>query len=116
MGTFSELQLSQLNDEDVELTLTHSDTGLPLDLATVSAIEMYLKGSKTTDDTDPGVTKLTKQAGQIVITNAVGGVCIASIPAAALAVAGTRWWRVDVVIAGGQRKTALYGPLRISDT
>lgn len=112
MATYLELELPQLNDPDVELTLTSA--GAPLDLSTASALELFLKPHRTTLDTDLTVTKLTLGAG-LTVTDSSGGVCVASIPAAALAVAGVRWWRLDAVISG-KRRTAMYGPLKVADT
>lgn len=112
MATYLELELNQSNDEDIELTLTQA--GAALDLATASALELYLKPSRTTTDTDLAVTKLTVGSG-IAITDAPGGVCVASIPAAALAQAGLKWWRIDAVITG-RRKTAMFGLVHVADT
>jgi cobalamin biosynthesis protein CbiG len=112
MATYLELNLNQANDEDVELTLTQA--GAALDLGTASALELFLKPHRTTADTDPAVTKLTVGSG-IAVTDEPGGVCVASIPAAALAVAGLRWWRIDAVITG-KRKTALFGLVHVADT
>lgn len=112
MATYLELDLNQNNDQDIELTLDQGGTAL--DLGTASAIELFLKPHRTTADTDLAVTKLTVGSG-ISITNAPGGVCVASLSAGALAAAGLRWWRLDAVISG-KRKTAMFGVVRVADT
>jgi hypothetical protein len=112
MATYQELNLNQNNDEVIALTLTQA--GAALDLDTASALELYLKPHRTTADTDLAVTKLTLSSG-IAITDASAGTCTAAIPAAALAVAGLKWWRIDAVITG-KRKTALFGVVYVADT
>jgi len=112
MATYLELELDQNTDPDVELTLTQG--GAALDLASASALELYLKPHRTTADTDLAVTKLTVGTG-ISITDAGAGTCVASIPAAALAVAGLKWWRIDAVISG-KRRTAMCGVVHVADT
>jgi hypothetical protein len=112
VATYLELELPQLNDPDLELTLTSA--GVPLDLSTASALELFLKPHRTTADTDLSVTKLALGSG-ISITDSPGGVCVAAIPAAALAAAGLRWWRFDAVISG-RRRTAMFGVLTVIDT
>lgn len=114
MGTFSELHLSQGNDETLQFTVSVA-AGTALNLATVAALELFLKPTAQTIDTDPAVTKLTMAAGDIVITDPVNGVCLATVQASVLTTAGVRWWRLDAVLAG-KRKTVLYGPLRVTDT
>lgn len=111
-ATYVELELMQGNDEIVEHTVSTA-TG-PLDLTTATAIEMFIKPSKATADTDPTVTKLTLTSG-ITIVDASAGRCDAAVPAAALATAGVRWWRLDLVISA-DRKTAMFGPVLIRDT
>lgn len=112
MATYLELELDQNTDPDVELTLTQA--GAPLDLGTASALELFVKPHRTTADTDLTVTKLTIGSG-IAVTNASGGICVASIPAAALALAGLKWWRIDAVISG-KRRTAIRGVVHVADT
>lgn len=110
-ATYVELELLQGNDEIVEHTVS-TVTG-PLDLTMASAIEMFIKPSKATADTDPSVTKLTLGGG-ITIVDASAGRCDAAVPAGALATAGVRWWRLDLVVSS-DRKTAMFGPVLIRD-
>jgi hypothetical protein len=111
------ISLNQNNDEVVQLTFTEadpSDSGTPFNLTGLE-VEFFIKPTKTTADTASGVVKLTSTSGAITITNATGGVCQVSIPAADIATSGALWWRADVVNTGdvAPRKTAGYGNLNI---
>lgn len=113
MPTRRALTVGQNNDEALSGTAVDEDTGLPLDLTGVT-LEMYLKASAATADTDPAVTKLSTATSGITITNAAQGIYAVAIPDTALTAAGIRWYRVDA-IAGSSRKTIVYGPLKVRD-
>lgn len=107
---FQKLEVYERNDEVVDLTLTYAGQAYNL---TGKTIEMYLKPTSATADTDPSVFKLSTATGEIVITNpGTLGQAVASVPAADLVTAGSRFYRVDIIDAG-KRRTALYGPLRV---
>jgi hypothetical protein len=106
------LTLNENNDEVVKLTITNADTGAPYPLTGGVVVNMYLKTTENTPDSDPSTVTLSSSGGQITITDANNGICQAAVPATALAVSGAKWWRADVVGPGG-KKTASYGNLNV---
>lgn len=110
MATKADLTLIEGNPETIRETITDDDTGLPRNLTGLT-IEFYVKPDATVPDTDPSVVKLSTATGEVTITDAANGVCQVAVPAQA---AGTFWRRLDV-IASGQRKTAIYGPMYVTN-
>lgn len=104
------LTLYQGNTEQVDITVTLDGAVYDLTGATLNA---YFKATPGTADDDPGVTLLTTGDG-IEVTEAAAGQATITVPAAALATAGHRWYRVDVVAAGATR-TCVYGPCYVVD-
>jgi hypothetical protein len=111
MPTRRALTADQNNDMTYAGTATNEDTDLPLNLAGVT-LEMVLKASEQTDDTDG--TTLSTTTGEITITDAAQGAYSVAVPDTALTEAGIRWYRLDA-IAGTSRKTIVYGPLKVRD-
>lgn len=107
------LTLDQHNDEDLTGTVLDETTEQPQNLTGV-ALEMLLKPSRETADDAETVTVLSTQGGQITVTTPAAGAYTVAVPASALAVAGVRWYRVDAV-TGTDRKTVVYGPLKVRD-
>jgi hypothetical protein len=112
MSVYLELTLDQSTDPTVDFVVTEEGTGdepgPPLDL-TGTTVEMLIKPHARTDDDDPSVFTLP-----VTITDAAAGECETAVPAAALAIAGARWWRLDI-LASGQRRTAIRGVLWVRD-
>jgi hypothetical protein len=110
------LRLYQLNDEVLNVAV-FQDTDPPYttveDLTGTTAVTLVIKASRETADSEG--TALTLAHGDIVITNAVGGLMRITVPAAALAAAGRRWYRLDAVRASLTR-TLAYGYLVVADT
>lgn len=109
MGVRRDLTFIEGNPETVRETVTDDDTGNPLNLVG-KTINFYIKPSPDVADDDASVTKLSTSTGEITITDAAGGICAVAVPAQQPP--GTFWHRLDVV-AAGQPKTAVYGPLYI---
>ncbi len=107
------LELLQRNDESVQLTITAETTGDPQDL-TGATVEAYFKTSAEAADTT--ATVLSTVTGEIVVQSpASAGIALMTVPQGLVTDAGESWWRTDVV-AGGKRKTAMYGPFIVRDT
>lgn len=107
-----DLELFQGNQEIFTITVSKDD-GTVQNLTGLT-VNVYLKPARETSDTDPSVIKLSTATGEIVLTTPTSGLCTVTVPTTALATAGRRWWRCDVVISG-QPKTAAYGPLKVID-
>lgn len=107
-----ELELFQGNQEIFTVTVTKDD-GTVQNLTGLT-VNVYLKPARETSDLDGQVIKLSTATGEVVLTTPLAGLCTVTVPASALALAGRRWWRCDVII-GGQPKTAAYGPLKVVD-
>jgi hypothetical protein len=114
MPVARDLKLYQGNQEIFTVTVTKDDDGLPQNL-TGLVVNVYLKAARETADLDASTVKLSTSTGEIVLTTPLSGLCTVTVPASALATAGRRWWRCDVII-GGQAKTAAFGPLLVVDT
>ncbi len=113
MTTQAYLLLNQGNDELPDLTLTKSD-GTPYNL-TGATVEMFIKPSAVTSDSDSRVLKLSTATGEITVTDATGGLATVDIAAAGLAIPIARYYRVDI-IASGSRHTALGGVMAVQYT
>lgn len=101
----SNIVLGQNNDEVVNLTITSA--GVAWDL-TGATVEVVVKPLAATPDSDPAAIHAA-----VTITDPVNGLATAGITAAQLAAAGRWYWHADVIDAGGDRKTALYGDVLI---
>lgn len=108
MAKQADLTLLETNAETVRETVTDDDTGSPQDL-TGTTVEFLIKANATVPDTDPSVVTLSTVTGEVTVTDAAGGVCEVAVSPQP---PGTFWRRLDV-IADGQRKTAIYGPLYV---
>src|ERR1700743_106706 len=115
MATQQALTLNENNDEDVAITITTNTptANTPEDL-TGDSLEVYLKLSPQTADTDPSSWKGSTGTGEIVVTAVVNGKATVSLPAASVTTS-VKWWRVDVVDGDGLRKTAVYGAVTVID-
>lgn len=110
------LRLYQANDEVLDVAVfedTDPAFTTPEDLTGTTEVTLVFKASKETPDNE-GVS-LTLTDGDIAITDASGGLMRITVPAAALAAAGRRWYRLDAVRAGLTR-TLAYGYLVVTDT
>jgi hypothetical protein len=107
-----QLNFVQNNDEAVTITVTdptrpaQSGQPAPFNL-TGATVKFIRKASQNVLDTDPSFKSYTA-----TITNATQGIASVSVPAADNAIAGTTWWRVDV-ISGGKTLSPNYGPLMV---
>lgn len=111
VSTYQRLTLNQRNDEWLDLYVIDRQTSAPYDLSDAT-IHVVIKPDAGTDDTDEKVVTLTTTAGDVVIEDAEDGHVTATVPGTALAEAGMRWWRLDVVRPGA-RRTAVYGDLHV---
>ena len=102
------LTLYENNDEKLNLTISSNVVGFSL---VGKDLEAFVKASASTPDDDAGVWMGTSDDGDIVIEDEDNAYVL--IPAAALTTT-KGWYRVDV-LAGGLRKTAVYGTLTVVD-
>lgn len=114
MATNAPLNLNENNDEVVRVTITTNQpsAGTPLDV-TGMTFEAFLKPNAATADNAAGAWKGTSTGGDITITDAPNGKVAIAIPATSVTTT-QGWWRLDVLNAG-QRKTAAYGALTVTD-
>jgi hypothetical protein len=107
------LQLYELNDEEISLAIVEEDTGTVHDL-TDASLELFIKPSADTPDSDPSVVILSSvgPGAPIDITDPPGGLATAYIDRILLGTPGDLVYRVDVVRPGA-RRTCVYGPLRV---
>jgi hypothetical protein len=115
LATQFPLTLNENNDEDIAIKITTNDPedNTALDL-TGDSLEVFLKVSAGTSDTDPSSFKGSTGTGEITITDAVNGRATVSLPHTAV-VTTMKWWRVDVIDSGGLRKTAVFGSVTVID-
>jgi hypothetical protein len=110
------LWLYQLNDELLNVAV-FEDTDPPYttaeDLTGMTEVTLVIKATRETADAEGA--ELTLTDGAIAITNALLGLMQITVPAASLAIAGRRWYRLDAVRAGKTR-TLAYGYLVVTDT
>lgn len=107
-----DLTVGQYNDETIALAITSG--GSPLNLTGLT-IEAYFKPTAAALDTDVGVTKLSTVTGEIVVTNAAGGLANMAIANGVLTLTSTpAFWRLDIVNAG-KRNTVMFGAVKITD-
>jgi hypothetical protein len=74
--------------------------------------EFYYKPDRTTDDDDPGVTMVESTVDPDP-DNEGATLATFTITAADNGMTGSFWWRVDVIDANGNRRTANCGPLLV---
>ncbi|GAA1455765.1 hypothetical protein [Nocardiopsis tropica] len=113
MATHQTLQLYEWNDEEVSLSIVDPDSGAAYDL-TGADLELILKADVDQADDDPATVILSTSTGEITTLDPVAGTALAMINRGYLSVAGDLVWRLDVVRAG-TRRTAIYGPLRVTN-
>lgn len=114
MATEVDLTLHENNDETLALTITPED--ISEDLTTITTLELYLKQQECTSDTDPLTLFLSSDnPAEIDILTQTPSEITASafIPAAALADPYDRFWRLDALNAGGDRRTAMFGDVDV---
>ncbi|QUX25671.1 hypothetical protein K1J57_10165 [Nocardiopsis sp. MT53] len=93
--------------------MTDPDAGTAYDL-TDAVLELVIKDTVDQLDTDPATVILSTTTGEITVVNAAQGLALAMINRGYLATPGDLVWRLDVVRAG-TRRTAIYGPLRVTN-
>lgn len=108
MAQLLKLRLVERNDDTVTLTATRS--GNPINLVDGVGLELYLKVTEYQADAD--AICLTREGGQIVVTDAAAGRAEAIIDGTLLTTDLT-FWRYDV-IDGGARHTVMYGVLEVT--
>lgn len=110
------LRLLQSNDETLH-AVVYLDTRPPRttrrDISDITAITLLIKASPQTPDAD--ATTLTLAGGHITVTDAERGELTIEVPASVLAVAGERWFRLDLA-AGARTRTVAAGYLQTADT
>lgn len=113
MATHQSLQLYEWNDEEVELSIVDPDTGDAYDL-TGAELELLIKASVDQLDADPDTVTLSTATGEITMIDPAAGTALVMVNRGYLSEPGDLAWRLDVVRAG-TRRTAIYGPLRVTD-
>lgn len=105
-----DITLAEFNDETFDLALLTSGGGA-LNI-TGFELDMFLKSAAGTPDS--AATKLSTVTGEIVITNAAGGLATVAIPSADIGIgANYGFYRVDAV-NGGFRNTAIFGKVAVT--
>lgn len=104
------LVLYQVNTEEFTVAVTLDGSAYDLTGATV---EVYIKPTAATSDTDLSVSKLTIGGG-ITVLDVPGGRVRVTVPSGVLTDPGLHWYRVDVVAALA-RRTAVLGTLYVTD-
>jgi hypothetical protein len=110
------ITLRERNDEILLLTITPEVEGD--DLTAIDIVEVYLKTDPCLSDTDPTTLLLSSSdPTQVHITaqSATQITARAFIPASALIGSYDRFWRTDGVTAAAKRRTAMYGPVTVTD-
>jgi hypothetical protein len=116
MASNDPITLLEGNDETVAVCIVAQTPGS--DLTAVAALEFILKDSQC--DEDDADTNLTLHTGipteMVFVTQAADRIeAEAYIPSEALAGSYPRWYRVDALTAGGDRRTAVYGKVTMVD-
>lgn len=109
------LTLRQSNDEIIDVVITPSS--VLDDLTLVTQLVCVLKPDQCTADSDVSELTLTSaDPTEIVVTAQTAASISATIyvPASALLLPYSRWWRVDAYV-GTAKRTALYGPVTMID-
>jgi hypothetical protein len=105
-----DIHLAQFNDETLALTITSGGSAQNL---TGVELDVFLKTKSGVADTDPSTIKLSTVTGEVVITNAGGGLATVAIPATDLLTLGIGFWRTDLVVSG-KRNTAIFGTVSVT--
>lgn len=108
MAELRTLTLTEGNDEAISITARVDGEAYDL---TSKTLELYIKTDANQDDEDAEL--LSSGGGEIVATDAEGGVAEVSIPGEALT-ADKTFWRYDVIDSGA-RHTIMYGPLHLNN-
>lgn len=110
------LRLLQNNGKTLAVVVYEDTTPpytTPYDLTGLDEVTLILKATKETADADGEALTLTD--GAIAITVPLEGQMEIDVPASALAIAGRRWYRLDVEQAGSV-ETVGFGYLVVRDT
>lgn len=113
MATREDITLHENNDETLLLTI---DRVLSTDdLTTVATLELYLKEDACQTDADAELLLTSAVSSELVIDaqSAAQITARAFIPASALSGPYERFWRVDGLGGGGDRRTAIYGDVTV---
>lgn len=115
MATNSPITLNENNDEDVIVTITtNQPTAGTIENLTGMTVEVYLKLSAATSDTDVSTWKGSSATTGVTMTDPTNGIVTLNLPALAVQTI-VKWYRVDVISSGGKRKTAVYGTVAVND-
>jgi hypothetical protein len=115
MSSMVPLTLRQSNDEIIDVVVT--PVSALDDLSLVTQLRFVLKADQCTSDGDLSTLILTSaDPTQIVITAQTAASISATVyvPASALLLPHSRWWRLDAYV-GTAKRTALYGPVTLID-
>lgn len=115
MATRIPLTLGQGNDEVIDVVIT--PTSALDDLSLVTQLVFVLKPDQCTADSDASSLTLTSADPSEIVITAQSATSISAtvyVPASALAVPYSRWWRIDAY-AGTTKRTAIYGPVTVID-
>ena len=110
------ITLRERNDEILLLTITPEVAGD--DLTAVDTVEVYLKTSSCSSDSDSTTLLLSSTDPtqvQIITQTAAEITARAFVPASALIGPYERFWRTDGLTSAGRRRTAMYGPVTVTD-
>jgi hypothetical protein len=111
------ITLLENNDETVAVFIEPQTAGS--DLTAVASLQFILKHDRC--DPDDAATNLTLHTGipaeMVFITQTADLIeAEAYIPSETLAGSFPRWYRVDTLTAGGDRRTAVYGRVTVTNT
>ncbi len=115
MTTTQRVIVQQNNDETLQATITDHDS-VPSDNVmniTGMQLDLYIKSTKETPDSDPSTVHLSTTTGEITLTDPTHGVARIFVARAHLQTAGTLWYKLDV-LSGGQLKTSGNGPFTVA--
>jgi hypothetical protein len=116
MADLRPITLRENNDETLRMTIVPCDP--TEDLTAVTSLEVLLKTSRCTSDTDPSTLLLSSSVPaevQITSQTAAQIIALAHIPGTALTPPYERFWRVDGLGSSGARRTAMFGPVTVVD-
>lgn len=108
------LEILRGDDEVLDLAFKQADGTTPLNITGALGIWFTAKRSSLDDDVDALIAKILT-AGQIVITNAAGGLATVTINAADTAAIEptTLVWDAQIKDAGSNIRTAASGTLKV---
>lgn len=113
MPASQSLALFEENTDTITVTVTKAADGTPEDI-TGATIEVFFKTSASMADDDLSTVKASTADSSVTITDGPNGKAMFNVPADAVASPVSKFWRLDVV-NGTSRRTALYGPVTITD-